>query len=80
MLAAQAASQSSPQDELDDPDDVVKRKVGEVTEYIAKHPGQAAEIMEAENRRAASATAENEKQPRPGVIKAVQAAAGHTAQ
>lgn len=56
-------------------DGIVKGNRDAVTKFIAENPQHASKILEAENRRAAI----EEEQPRVSVVRAVQAAAGHTA-
>lgn len=60
-------------DELD-PADVVQRNVNFVSSYLSSHPEQASAILEAEEERASEAGEE----PRRGVVRAAEAAAGHT--
>lgn len=55
-------------------DTIVGGTVDDVTDYLADNPEHASAILEAENRRAAAAN----KDPRTGVVRAVEAAAGHT--
>lgn len=56
-------------------DAIVRRNVNEVTEFIATHPTLASHVLDAENRHA-SATGKDG--PRSTVVRAVEAAAGHT--
>jgi hypothetical protein len=57
--------------EIDDPAEVVKNNVDAISKHLSEHPDQAVAVMEAEN----ALAAEHNRQPRDGVIRAVQAAA-----
>lgn len=55
-----------------DPAEVVKdAKVADIVSYLADHPDQANAVLQAEN-------AQSKNNPRPGVVKACEAAAAHS--
>lgn len=60
-------------DEDIDLDLVVRGNVSEVSKFLSENPHLASDVMEAENRRAAA----EDEDPRLGVVRAVEAAAGH---
>lgn len=65
----------------EDVDEVIKGNVGEISKYLAAHPEQAQAVLDAENRRVdAQRAAGKDEQPRAGLVRAVQAAAGHAGQ
>lgn len=70
------------QDAAPDFDAVVGGNVEEVKAYVADNPQFAAQVLDAENRRVAAAHAAGKttEEPRQGVVRAVQAAAGHVGQ
>jgi hypothetical protein len=55
-------------------DMVVRKNVQEVADFVADHPHLASEVLQAENRLAMTTG----KDPRTTVVRAVEAAAGHT--
>lgn len=59
-----------------DPDQIVQRNAREVAEWISRNPRRASDVLEAENRLAA--TGANNGQPRKTIVMAVEAAAGFT--
>lgn len=56
---------------MPNPADVVKGNASEVVDFISNNPGMAAQILAAEN-------AHTDGKPRTSVVRAVEAAAGHT--
>lgn len=71
--AASAAAAIAPALPVD-VDAVVRGTVGEVSKFVSENPQLAAQVLEAETRLAT----EKNDQPRQGVVRAVQVAAGHT--
>lgn len=61
-------------------DQVVGGNVQDVSRFLGENPSYAQSILDAENRRveAARAAGDQNEQPRQGVVRAVQAALGHT--
>lgn len=73
--AEEKGQNSEPQSgsEVLDPTEVIKGNVQAITSYLSTNPGEAQAVLEAEN-----TAAESEKrEPRAGVVRAVQVAASH---